>query len=93
LKSQIPNQRPKLAPREVNSGRSYYEEQVLSPPTKTIPTPIWQPKHSVLVFLPSEFGNNSKQNSQWGRAFHLKAQTAHTNLGVKTVENFRSLFG
>jgi hypothetical protein len=45
------------------------------------------------VFLPSEFGDDSKQNGQWCGAFHPKSQTAHTDLGVKTVENFRCLFG
>ena len=34
MKSQIPNQRPELDPWEVNTGRSYCEEQVLSPDKK-----------------------------------------------------------
>jgi hypothetical protein len=34
LKSQIPNQRSELDPWEVNTGRSYYEEQVPAPDKK-----------------------------------------------------------
>jgi hypothetical protein len=45
------------------------------------------------AFLPPEFGNDSKQNGQWGGAFHRKSQTAHADLGVKTIEDFRGLFG
>jgi hypothetical protein len=84
---------PELDPWEVNTERSYYEEQVLSPDKKHETTDILlAAKILCSVSLPPEFGDDSKQNGHWCGAFHRKSQTAHADLTVKPLENFCSLF-
>jgi hypothetical protein len=86
--------RPELDPWEVNTERSCYEEQVLSPDKKHETTDmLLAAKILCSVSLPPEFGDDSKQNGHWCGAFHRKSQTAHADLGVKTIEDFRGLFG
>ena len=85
---------PELEPWEVNTERGDSDEQVLSHDKKHETTDmLLAAKILCSVSLPPEFCEDSEQNAQWCGAFHLIAHTAHTDLGLKPVENFRSLFG